>query len=251
MTDSVDRFNNRVANYVKYRPHYPREIIGFLESECGLTHETVIADVGCGTGISTALFLENCNKVYGVEPNAAMLEAAVEFLRDFPDFTPIDGTSEATTLPDKSVDMILAAQAFHWFDAEATRPEFKRIGRDGAYTVLIWNERQLDTTPFHIEYEALLLKYARDYERVRHENIAASELASFFQREYGSANFANSQTFDFDGLMGRMLSASYMPNEDHPIYDEMIAELQAVFAKHAENGKIKVLYDTNVYYSCT
>lgn len=84
MTDSVDRFNNRVANYVKYRPHYPREIIGFLESECGLTHETVIADVGCGTGISTALFLENCNKVYGVEPNAAMLGAAVEFLREFP-----------------------------------------------------------------------------------------------------------------------------------------------------------------------
>ena len=249
MTDSVDRFNNRVANYVKYRPHYPREIIAFLEAECGLTHETVIADVGCGTGISTALFLENCNPVYGVEPNEAMREAAVEFLRDFPDFTPIDGTSEATTLPDKSVDMIVAAQAFHWFDAEPTRAEFKRIGRDGAFTVLIWNERQLDTTPFHCEYEAFLLKYAKDYSVVRHENIAAEEIVNFYQHEYKTKTFANSQTFDFEGLKGRMLSASYMPSEDHPIYAEMIAELQALFAKHAENGKIKVLYDTNVYFS--
>ncbi len=250
MTDSVDRFNNRVANYVKYRPHYPREIIAFLEAECGLTHETVIADVGCGTGISTALFLENCNKVYGVEPNSAMREAAVEFLKDFPDFTPIDGTSSATTLKDDSVDMIVAAQAFHWFDAGPTRAEFKRILKPEGYVVLIWNERQLDTTPFHVEYEAFLLKYARDYQRVRHENIAANELTGFFQSEYGSATFANSQTFEFDGLKGRMLSASYMPSEEHEIFPEMIAELQALFAKHAENGKIRVLYDTNVYYSC-
>jgi SAM-dependent methyltransferase len=249
MNDSVDRFNNRVANYVKYRPHYPREVIAFLEAECGLTHETVIADVGCGTGISTALFLENCNKVYGVEPNAGMREAAVEFLKDFPDFTPIDGTSSATTLADKSVDMIVAAQAFHWFDAETTRPEFKRIGRDGAYTVLIWNERQLDTTAFHIDYEALLLKYAKDYSVVRHENIAADEIANFYQHEYGSKTFANHQIFDFEGLKGRMLSASYMPNEEHPIYAEMIAELQAIFAKHERNGRIRVLYDTNVYFS--
>jgi hypothetical protein len=146
--------------------------------------------------------------------------------------------------------MIVAAQAFHWFDAEATRPEFKRIGRDGAYTVLIWNERQLDTTPFHCDYEAFLLKYAKDYSVVRHENIAAEEIASFYQHEYGSKTFANSQTFEFDGLKGRMLSASYMPNEEHEIFPEMIAELQALFAKHAENGKIRVLYDTNVYYSC-
>ncbi len=247
--ESVERFSNRVANYVKYRPHYPREIIAFLEAKCGLTHETVIADVGCGTGISTALFLENCNKVYGVEPNEAMRDAAVEFLKDFPDFMPVDGTSTATTLEDNSVDMIVAAQAFHWFDAEATRPEFKRILKPDSYTVLIWNERQLDTTPFHIAYEAFLLKYAKDYQTVRHENIAASEIANFYGHDYGSKTFANHQDFDFEGLKGRMLSASYMPSEDHPTYDEMIAELQAIFAKHAQNGKIRVLYDTNLYFS--
>src|SRR5258706_4086166 len=140
MTDTVERFSNRVANYVKYRPDYPREIIGFLEANCGLTHESVIADIGCGTGISSRLFLENCNRVIGVEPNAAMRAAAEEQLAEFPEFTAVDGTSEHTALPDASVDIVAAAQAFHWFDPEKTRPAFRRILKTAAYNVLIWND---------------------------------------------------------------------------------------------------------------
>lgn len=248
MTDTVKRFSNRVANYVKYRPDYPREIIGFLEANCGLTHETVIADVGCGTGISSRLFLENCNRVIGVEPNAGMRAAAVEQLAEFPDFVAVDGTSDGTTLPDASIDIVVSAQAFHWFNAEKTRPEFHRIVKPGGYVVLMWNERQLDTTPFLIDYEAFLLKYAYDYGNVRHENIHAEELAKFFQKPYGSATFPNIQVFDFDGLKGRMLSASYMPNEADAVFPAMIENLGILFAKHAENGRIKVFYDTNVYY---
>ncbi|MFM9902997.1 MAG: class I SAM-dependent methyltransferase [Pyrinomonadaceae bacterium] len=249
MTDTVERFSNRVKNYVKYRPDYPREVIAFLEANCGLTSETVVADIGCGTGISTRMFLENGSCVFGVEPNAAMRAAAIEYLSAFPNFTPVDGRADATTLADSSVDMIVAAQAFHWFDPETTRPEFHRILKPGGHTVLIWNERQIDTTPFLIDYEAFLLKYSKDYRNVRHENIAADELADFFQSEYGSATFQNIQIFDFDGLKGRMLSASYMPNETDSIYETMIGELRALFAKHNESGKIKVLYDTNVYFS--
>ena len=249
MTDTVERFSNRVENYVKYRPDYPREIIGFLESKCGLTHETVIADVGCGTGISTRLFLDNCNCVIGVEPNAVMRAAALEQLDEFPDFTIVEGTSDATTLADSSVDMVVAAQAFHWFDAEKTRTEFKRILKPGGHIVLIWNERQLDTTPFLIDYEALLVKYAYDYGTVRHENIKKQELDDFFQNEYGSAAFENFQIFDFEGLKGRMLSSSYMPNETDAVFATMIEDLRSLFAKHAENGRINLFYDTKVYFS--
>src|SRR5258706_3699416 len=249
MTDTVERFSNRVANYVKYRPDYPREIIGFLEVNCGLTHESTVADIGCGTGISSRLFLENCNRVIGVEPNDAMRAAAEEQLSEFPEFTAVDGTSEQTTLPDAAVGFVIAAQAFHWFDPEKTRPEFRRILKPGGYIVLIWNERQLDTTPFLREYEAFLVKYAYDYGSVRHENIDTQELSAFFPRSYGSATFPNIQVFDFEGLKGRMLSASYMPNETDAIFPEMIEELRILFAKHAENGRIKVFYDTNVYYS--
>jgi len=249
MSDSVERFSNRVANYIKYRPDYPREIINYLESNCGLKHDSIIADIGCGTGIPSQLFLENCNPVIGVEPNAAMRAAAKEFLADFPDFSIVDGTADRTTLDDTSVDLVVAAQAFHWFDADKTRPEFQRILRPGGSIVLIWNERQLDSTPFLIEYEALLIKFANDYGSVRHENIHDKKLAAFFQKEYASATFPNSQVFDFDGLKGRMLSSSYMPTETDPRFDAMVKELHALFAKHAENGRIRVLYDTNVYTS--
>lgn len=249
MTDSVERFSNRVANYVKYRPHYPREVVAYLTEECGLTQDSVIADIGCGTGISSKIFLANGNRVFGVEPNEAMRLAAVEYLQEFEDFVPFDGTSTATTLDDGSVDLVVAAQAFHWFEPETTRVEFKRILKPGGHIALIWNERQLDTTPFHRDYEALLLKYANDYGHVRHENIAAEELSAFFQQPYASAVFANEQIFDFEGLKGRMLSASYMPTEDDPRFPPLLHDLETIFAKHAENGRIRVLYDTRVYTS--
>lgn len=249
MSDSVERFSNRVENYVKYRPDYPREIIPFLAANCGLTIDSVVADVGCGTGISSRMFLENGNRVIGVEPNAMMRDAAVGQLAEYPRFSIVDGTSAATTLPDAGVDIVTAAQAFHWFEPVATRREFARILKPDGYVVLIWNIRQLDTTPFLIEYEAFLQRFGNDYNFVRHENITERELAAFFQKEYGLATFANVQVFDFDGLKGRMLSSSYMPNENSPIYGTMIEELRALFAKHAENGRIEVFYDTNVYFS--
>ncbi len=249
MTDSVERFSNRVENYIKYRPDYPREIIGFLAEHCGLTNESVVADVGCGPGISSKMFLENGNRVIGVEPNEAMRAAAESVLAGFANFAAVNGTSDKSTLPDASVDLVVAAQAFHWFDAEKTRPEFERILRPGGWIVLIWNERQLDTTPFLVDYEQLLLQYATDYSKVRHENVDQLKLDDFFQKEYGSASFGNLQIFDFEGLKGRMLSSSYMPAETDAIAKTMLYELRALFAKHNENDKISVFYDTRIYYA--
>ncbi len=122
MSDTVERFSNRVENYVKYRPGYPREVLDLFRDEMNLTENSVIADIGSGTGISAKLFLENGNEVFGVEPNAAMRGAAEEFLREFPKFKSVDGTAENTNLPDNSVDLVVAAQAFHWFDKDKTRP---------------------------------------------------------------------------------------------------------------------------------
>ncbi|MGE3467738.1 MAG: class I SAM-dependent methyltransferase [Pyrinomonadaceae bacterium] len=249
MGDTVERFSDRVANYVKYRPDYPRQIIDLLAEQCSLTPGSIVADVGCGTGISTRMFLENGNRVFGVEPNDAMRAAAVEYLAEFPRFTPVNGTSDATTLDDGSVDLVVAAQAFHWFDPETTRPEFARILRPNGAVALIWNERQLDTTPFLIEYERFLLKYARDYSSVRHENISADKIGAFFRHGFESVTFPNVQELDLVGLTGRMLSSSYMPSEDDPVFSEMARELESIFAKHHENGRIKVFYDTNVYFS--
>lgn len=249
VSNTVERFSNRVANYIKYRPDYPREVVEHLTANCGLTKDSIIADVGCGPGQSSRMFLENGNRVIGVEPNAAMRAAAKELLGEFESFTVVDGTSESTTLNDESVDFVVAAQAFHWFEPEGTRREFKRILKPEGCIVLIWNERQLDTTPFLIAYEKLLLKYATDYTKVRHENVDALRLGDFFQSEYSSSVFKNIQVHDFEGIKGRMFSSSYMPSETDSSAEQLTDELRELFAKHCENGKINIIYDTRVYYS--
>ncbi len=246
--DSVERFSYRVENYVKYRPSYPAEVLDVLRDEMGLTSESVIADVGSGTGISSKLFLDNGNIVYGVEPNANMREAASKILADYPNFYSIDGTSTKTTLFSASVDIVIAAQAFHWFEPEPTRAEFARILKPRGWVALMWNERQLNTTPFLIEYEKLLLKYASDYTNVRHDNINETTLAAFFEGDFHTATFGNKQVLDFDGIKGRVSSSSYMPAESDSRYPAMVEELKTLFDKHAENDRITVFYDTNVFY---
>lgn len=248
MPTTVERFSNRVTNYVKYRPTYPKEVLQFLRDELNLQSDSVVADIGSGTGISTRMFLENGNTVYGVEPNAPMRAAAEDFLKNFPNFKSVDGTSENTTLPDQSIDFVTAAQAFHWFEPEKTRKEFERILKPDGLVVLIWNERRLDANEFLREYEKFLLEFGTDYAKVRHDYLPKEKLGEFFRDGFETASFKNSQIFDFEGLKGRVLSSSYMPSESDARYAEMTKSLHSLFTKHQENDRIAVLYDTNVYY---
>jgi ubiquinone/menaquinone biosynthesis C-methylase UbiE len=210
--NTVERFSDRVENYVKYRPGYPPGVLELFRREMNLRQDSIVADIGAGTGISSKMFLENGNRVFGVEPNQAMRAAAENFLRDFPNFTIVDGTAEKTNLPDNSVDFIVAAQAFHWFDAAKTLSEFTRILRDKGFIALIWNERQLDTTAFLREYEKLLIEFGSDYESVRHDNLDEEIFSAFFQKEFRRKTFQNVQTVDLEGLKGRIHSSSYMPS---------------------------------------
>jgi ubiquinone/menaquinone biosynthesis C-methylase UbiE len=248
MKDPTKRFSNRVENYVKYRPGYPQEILRLFRDEMGLRQSSAVADIGSGTGISAKLFLENGNPVFGVEPNEPMRRAAEEFLKDFPAFTSLAGTSTNTGLPDNSIDLITAFQAFHWFEGDETSAEFARILKPNGYVALIWNERQTDATPFLREYERFLLKFAADYTKVRHENTGEKELREFFKKDFLRKTFQNEQILDLDGLEGRVLSSSYMPAADDAGYEPMAEELKALFTKYQENGRITLLYDTRVNY---
>jgi len=248
MFDTVERFSSRVENYVKYRPTYPAQVLNLFCDEMNLQSDSTIADIGSGTGISAKLFLENGNMVFGVEPNRAMRKASEKFLQDFPNFKSVDGAAEDTDLENETVDFVVAAQAFHWFDKTKTRSEFKRILKDKGFTVLLWNERQLDSTVFLRDYERLLLEFGTDYEAVRHENINKESLQDFFQTNFEQKTFPNLQTVDFDGLKGRMLSASYIPTAENPRFAEMLENLESLFAQHHENGKIEILYNTKVFY---
>jgi len=219
---SVERFSNRVENYVRYRPGYPAGILSLLTNECGLSPQSVIADVGSGTGKLAELFLQNGNLVIGIEPNAVMRSAGEKLLSHYPNFRSVDGTAEATTLANSSADFVTAGQAFHWFDPNKARLEFSRILKSDGWAVLIWNLRLVDTTPFLREFEALLLKYGTDYEQVRHENAVTAIKEFFSPKAPFFRSFANSQLFDFEGLKGRLLSSSYIPEPDNADFAPMI-----------------------------
>jgi len=245
--DSTTRFSDRVENYIKYRPGYPSEIIDYLKSEDILKSDSVIADIGSGTGISSEMFLKNGNTVYAIEPNTPMREAAEKLLSKYDNFRSIDAAAENTTLPDNSIDLIVCAQAFHWFDIPKVKIEFKRILKPEGSVCLIWNERVLNGNPFLIDYEKLLLKYGTDYANVRHENIDNNKLAEFFAGGYITKTFPNKQVFDYEGVKGRLLSSSYTPQKSSQLFEPMLAELKQIFDKNEIDGKIEFLYDTNIY----
>jgi ubiquinone/menaquinone biosynthesis C-methylase UbiE len=243
------RFSGRVENYVKYRPGYPHAVIETLAKECGLTEKSLVADIGSGTGTLSELFLKNGNRVFGVEPNREMRVAGERLLKKYANFTSVDGTAEATTLPDRSVGFITAGQAFHWFDRERARQEFARILKPNGWVVIIWNDRQRETTSFLREYEQLLQKYGTDYVAVDHRNVDAAALAAVFApRSFTFREFASQQVFDFEGVKGRLLSSSYAAEPGHPNHQPMLDALRVIFDKHQTNGRINFAYATQMYF---
>jgi SAM-dependent methyltransferase len=246
--DPTARFGNRVADYVATRPGYPPAVLALLRTEAGLTPTTVIADLGSGTGLSALPFLENGNLVFGVEPNREMRLAAESLLAGWPNFCSLAGTAEATTLADASVDLVVAGQAFHWFDPPRARAEFRRILRPGGAVVLMWNTRRLETSPFLRGYEQLLQQFGTDYREVVHTNVDHAKLAAFFgPGGFQSFKLDNEQRFDREGIRGRMRSSSYVPAAGHPDYEPMMAELDRLFDETSEAGRVRFEYDTEVY----
>jgi len=249
VTDPTQRFSSRVTNYVKYRPSYPAAIIDLLRAECGLSVDSVVADVGSGTGLLAELFLKAGNRVLGIEPNREMREAGEQLLHKYERFVSIDAAAEATTLPDHSVDFVTAGQAFHWFDRARVDAEFARILKPHGWIVLIWNERRVDSTPFLRAYEQLLHTYSPDYAQVDHRLIDQDVIhAAFPTVAFQLRVFDNQQHFDFEGVKGRLLSSSYAPEAGHPNHAPMMAELAAIFQRYQSGGEIVFEYDTRVNY---
>ena len=247
--DAKQRFSTKVADYIRYRPSYPAAVIDLLRTESGLRPEHVVADVGSGTGVLSKLFLENGNPVLGVEPNDEMRHAGEELLSSFKSFSSMSGSAEATTLPDASVDFVTVAQAFHWFEPIATRREFLRILRPGGFVVIVWNDRQLDTTPFLRDYESMLHRFGTDYAKVNESYPRRSQIQEFFApNPFAHSTFPNFQKFDLDGVRGRLRSSSYVPGPEHPAFAPMIAELERIFGAHEQNGEVSMDYTTHVYF---
>jgi ubiquinone/menaquinone biosynthesis C-methylase UbiE len=259
--DPKERFSDRVDDYVRYRPGYPGQVLSLLQRECGLGPGRVVADIGSGTGIFSRLLIASGARVIGVEPNDAMRAAAERALATEDGFISVCGSAEATGLNAASVDVVVVAQAFHWFDSARTRVELARILRPGGEerrpcVVLVWNLRK--DTPFLRDYEDFLVRFAPDYGQVHmRERAEEPSVRAFFAPEVPvDARFDHEQRLDEAGLRGRLLSSSYAPRAGHPLHEPMMTALGEVFARHATAGPgegralvVPFAYETVVWYA--
>jgi SAM-dependent methyltransferase len=244
--DPLHRFSNRVEDYVRYRPGYPAGLIDWLRDAIALRHSWIVADVGSGTGLLSIPFMAAGNLVYGVEPNAAMRAAAETAFAAEPRFVSVAGSAEATTLCDASVDLVAAGQAFHWFDPEPARREWKRILAIGGQALVVFNSRRVESTPFMRDYDAFLATDAVDYQGVDHRRVLGDNLRAFLG-DLQAWRFDYARMLTFDQLRGLSMSSSYVPAPEHPRHAAFLAGLQTLFDRHAVNGTVEMLYQTEAY----
>ena len=245
----TERFSGRAQAYAAARPGYPDALAASLIGMFGLPADAVVADLGSGTGLSCEPFLRAGMTVIGVEPNDAMRAAGDRQLAAFAGFRSVKGTAEATTLPAASVDLVIAAQAAHWFEPRAAGAEARRILRPPSHAALIWNDRVSVGDAFAEGYEALLVEHGgAEYARVRHRHAHHDLVAGFFgHADVRELRFANPTALDYDTLAQRLNSASYVPASDTPAYAPMMAALRRLFDATARDGRVSMVYETRVF----
>lgn len=246
MTDPRRRFTGRAGDYARYRIGYPQGLIALLEERCGLTRESVVADLGSGTGALTRMLLDHGNPVFAIEPNREMRETAELDLAGHVRFVSIDATAEATTLPDRSVDLVTAGRALQWFDPRAAFREMARILRPAGRVVALWNRRLPPDEPVIAAYDRLLQEFCGDYGGSisrRQEAIALLE-----SRRFHYEAIRMPKRFDLQQLKGHIRSLSISPDESHANYEPLMSAVEQMFEQHQQGGVLTIEYTTVVYY---
>lgn len=239
----LGRFSDRAGDYASYRPGYPetaiQQILG--PSPASLT----VADIGAGTGISSRLLADRGARVIAIEPNHAMRQAAVLH----PRINYRDRQAEATGLADKSVDRVVCAQAFHWFQPEISLQEFHRILKPGGQLFLLWNDRNLSDGFTHAYDQLIRHITGNNYPNHEHRRSLNTVADSPFFSSLEHYSYAYSQPLTFAALLGRCRSSSYIP-QSGPDYERLISGLKQIFTqwKHSDNT-VHFMYKTHLYQS--
>lgn len=239
-------YGDRVKQYETYRPTYPAKAVSHVLRHGQQAGPIDIADIGAGTGILSAQLLRYGHRVFAVEPVEQMRQAAKAKLSGCPRFRSVDGSAEATNLPGRSVDLVVAAQALHWFEPTAARREFARILRPGGRVEAIWNERRRSGSVFHTAFEHFVSEMQKDIvgDRKSYAETVDDVASRFFGvGSYAEVAFAHHDRLDRRQFAGRILSGSFAPGAAHERYLHWCAAIDDFFEAHAECGFVTVDYE--------
>jgi len=244
--DSTQRFSNRVADYVQFRPTYPEAVFDTLVALLPVELPRSAADIGSGTGIFSRGLLARGFEVYAVEPNAEMRAQAEAGLASNPRFCSRSARAEATQLPDRCVSLIVAAQAFHWFDRAQCRSEWQRLLLPGGIVGLVWNQRRLGSA-FMQAYEDVMQRLP-EYDQISRSQRDQAAVADLFGAgRFETLEYPNHQSFDWAGLRGRVLSSSYAPQAGDPGHERLMTALERCFFSHERAGNVQFDYVTRLH----
>lgn len=250
MNNNHDIFSGKFSNYSKYRPGYPKNLLRLMDEIIGLTPDMVVADIGSGTGIMSQLFLENGNKVYGVEPNDEMRQYSSIIFRAYTGFNSVKGTGENTGLHDNSVDLAVCAQSFHWLNPYSAKIEFQRILSDQGHVALIWNDKAQEENSFNSDYEYICKRFKKfrpKYNGNGSTLIDLNILDNFFQGGYRIMGLENCQELTLEGVMGRYSSTSYAIGPEEAEYESLVKEMKEAFGKYQNDGFVRIHYITRIF----
>ena len=246
LNGSLSKFNHRAENYAKFRPSYPKACVEFIHRLTG-KGRNVIADIGAGTGKMTELLLEQGDIVYAVEPNAEMRQQAEELLGSNKNFHSVSKAAENTSLRADSVDLLVCAEAYHWFDNENTILEFRRILKADGYGVLLWNN--VGDNLYEKENGELYQKYAKKDSWSTISTPKEERAKNLFgEGNYQKITFENPILQPWEGFLGGALSASFAPQPGEENYEAYESGLRNIFNQYARDGLIETKFITTCYY---
>ncbi len=238
----LNRFSDRVEDYAKYRPSYPKAAIDqILEN---FTLPITAADIGAGTGIASRLLAARDIKVIAIEPNPEMRNAGIRDATSSVEWK--DGTAEKTDLPDASVDLVTCFQAFHWFTPQPTLSEFRRILKPQGKLAVVWNFRN-ENDEFTAEYSRIVREASKNHPAESKMKSTEPLTETNYFNNFQEYTFVYQQELDLTGLIGRAMSVSYLPKTGED-YEKVVDELENLYQRFKnEKGFVYMTYFTSVH----
>lgn len=247
--NNINKFTNKATKYSNYRPKYPEELIDFLIESTNLQSNSVVVDIGCGTGILTKQLLNRGIKTIGVEPNIEMYNQAKKDLQGY-NCQIINASAENTQLDDNIASLITVAQALHWFDLSKFICEYNRLlGNDGQVAILYNNMNKSDIAVGEfLDVHRTLCPLYRGFSKGinNHEDIYTE---MFGQNGFITKAFENNQVLNYEEYMGYVESLSYSLEPKDENYQKYKKALSEIFDTYSNSGRIEFPTTTSLVLS--